>query len=153
MLTDKREMIAKARPYFLTCGKYKQAVVSVPYASKSIDMVLIDKKDRLITVEFEMSNWKRALNHAREQALGADKAYICFPAHMTIPPDLKLRAAQQGIGIFLFYPITGRVETLLNSVYGPSLTNARNKIIKGLRPSMEAKSAHVSPQCTLPAMQ
>jgi len=58
---------------------YKDIHLEVPYMSRCIDMVLIKNNDDIITIEFKLTNWKKALKQAETHKYGANKAYICMP--------------------------------------------------------------------------
>ncbi len=58
---------------------YKEIHLEVPYMSRCIDMILIKNNDDIITIEFKLTNWKKALKQAKTHKYGANKAYICMP--------------------------------------------------------------------------
>lgn len=97
-------------------NKYKEIVMEVPCLSRCIDMVLVDKNDQLISIEFKISNWRRALEQAEDHKYGVNKAYICIPRpKRAVSRELIELSQQLGIGIFLYdsftkYPFTEIVE-------------------------------------------
>lgn len=50
----------------------------VPLLGRIVDLVYI-QAGLVITVEFKMHDWRRAILQARDHLLGADYAYICMP--------------------------------------------------------------------------
>lgn len=52
--------------------------VEVPLLGRSVDLaIMLD--DEVISVEFKLKNWRRAISQAKDHRLGADYAYICMP--------------------------------------------------------------------------
>ena len=50
----------------------------VPLLGRIVDLVYI-QDGLVITVEFKMRDWRRAILQARDHLLGADYSYICMP--------------------------------------------------------------------------
>lgn len=50
----------------------------VPLLGRIVDLVYI-QEGLVITVEFKMHDWRRAILQARDHLLGADYSYICMP--------------------------------------------------------------------------
>lgn len=83
--------------------KYKEVVLEVPYLSRSIDMVIVDHEDCIISIEFKLQNWKKALEQAKDHKLGSDKAYICMPEPANgFSPQFKDELINNGIGLFVY---------------------------------------------------
>jgi hypothetical protein len=57
----------------------KYVALEVPFLSRCIDMVLVDKYDFIYTVEFKISNFNKAFEQAKDHSLGADFSFICMP--------------------------------------------------------------------------
>lgn len=77
-------------------------VLEVPYMSRCIDMVLVDKDYNLITIEFKLKNWKKAIEQAKDHRLGADKSYICLPKSKNISQKLLAESNKSGVGILMW---------------------------------------------------
>lgn len=56
--------------------------------------------DALITVEFKLRDWRRALHQARDHQVGGDFSYVCVPREPT--PALRKAARSDGIGVMRF---------------------------------------------------
>lgn len=85
-----------------TNSNIRTVILEVPYLSRCIDMVMVDTDYTIITIEFKLKNWKKALEQARDHSLGSDKPYICIPRPKRISKELILESKEKGIGI-LFY--------------------------------------------------
>lgn len=72
----------------------------VPLYNRCIDAVLI-KGEKLITIEFKIKDWKRAIRQIKTHMLAADYAYLCMP-EKDIPPELSQVLSKLGIGLWLF---------------------------------------------------
>src|SRR5690554_965307 len=83
--------------------RYKEVVLEVPYLSRSIDMVIVDQEDSIISIEFKLYNWKKALEQAKDHRLGSDKAYICMPEPANgFSQQFKDELINNGIGLFVY---------------------------------------------------
>jgi hypothetical protein len=71
-----------------------------PLLGRSIDLVFL-KDDSIISVEFKLKNWRRALEQARDHQLGADFAYICLPRTIS-SPSIYDEAESAGIGVMIY---------------------------------------------------
>lgn len=85
----------------------------VPLLGRSVDLVYVQDDD-LISVEFKVSNWRRAVEQAKDHRLGSDFAYICLPKKK-IGKELKTLLMKSGVGLFLysaqsFYPLEKVVD-------------------------------------------
>lgn len=76
--------------------------VQVPFLSRCIDMVIIDGEE-IISVEFKLHDWRKAIAQSRDHLLGVDKAYVCLPARETPSEILIENLKEHGIGLFFFY--------------------------------------------------
>jgi len=76
----------------------------VPLMGRSVDLAYIHKRS-VVTVEFKLRDWKRAILQAKDHLLGADYAYICLPAR-AISEELRRVLREVGVGL-LFYSKTG----------------------------------------------
>ena len=81
-------------------SKEYETFTEVPLYNRVIDAVLL-KGDRLITVEFKIRNWRRALGQIKTPLLAADYAYLCMPK-INVPEALKLMLSRMGVGLWLF---------------------------------------------------
>lgn len=89
-------------------AKEKRVYVEVPFLSRCIDMVIINQNE-IISIEFKIGNWKKAIKQAKDHSLGADKAYICLPPRKKISDELREELAKNGIGLYFYreteYPL------------------------------------------------
>ncbi len=76
----------------------------VPILGRSVDLAYLHGGD-VVTVEFKLNDWRRAVNQARDHLLGADYSYVCMPERRlsTVFIDALKR---EGIGL-LFYRSDG----------------------------------------------
>jgi hypothetical protein len=81
----------------------KEIILEVPYMSRCIDMIIVDNDYKLVSVEFKIKNWRKALEQARDHMLGADKSYVCIPKPpKEVSPSLISELEKHGIGLFLY---------------------------------------------------
>jgi hypothetical protein len=69
----------------------------VPMLGRFIDLAYI-KGRTIVTIEFKLNNWKRAIQQARDHKLGADFAYICMPKR-TITDRMREEVMESGVGL------------------------------------------------------
>lgn len=82
---------------------YKEIVLEVPYLSRCIDMVIVDQNNEILSIEFKLKDWRKAIEQAKDHRLGADKAYICLPKPSKEVSKLLLEEVEnQGIGLLLY---------------------------------------------------
>jgi len=74
--------------------------MEVPLYNRSIDAVLLKGKE-LITVEFKVRDWRRAVRQVRTHLLAADYSYICMP-EKKIPGEFIEILSKIGAGLWLF---------------------------------------------------
>lgn len=80
-----------------------EIVLEVPYMSRCIDMIIVDNDYKIVSVEFKLKNWRKALEQARDHMLGADKSYVCIPKPQnTVSTSLISELGKHGIGLFLY---------------------------------------------------
>jgi len=77
------------------------ACQEVPILGRSVDIAYLSEEEELITVEFKLKDWKRALRQAKDHMLAADFAYICMP-YRTVTETMKSYLQEAGVGL-LFY--------------------------------------------------
>lgn len=96
------DMVLDCKSMFEQSGHYSKIQCEVPFLSRCIDMVLLDKKNRVITIEFKLKDWRHAIEQAYDHMRGADYAYICIP--MTHPSKLLISELNKyGIGLLLYH--------------------------------------------------
>jgi hypothetical protein len=89
--------------YLRLQDQFYQVVQEVPFLSRCIDIVLLDRSDVLISIEFKVSKWRHAIEQAKNHKLGADKSYICIPKRKLT--SILIQALDQaGIGLFFYSP-------------------------------------------------
>lgn len=82
--------------------KGKHVFVQVPFLSRCIDMVILDG-DQIISIEFKLHDWRKAIIQSEDHLLGVNKAYICLPGREKISKKFKAHLDQNGIGLYFFY--------------------------------------------------
>ena len=81
----------------------KEIVLEVPYMSRCIDMIIVDNDYKLVSVEFKIKNWRKALEQAKDHMLGADKSYVCIPKPpKEVSPILIAELEKCGVGLLLY---------------------------------------------------
>ena len=85
----------------------------VAFFRRSIDLVLIDsKKDILKTIEFKLSDWKKAIKQAIDHQIIADYAYLCMPKKK-INAQMMEQLNKYGIGLYLYDSATDNLELVV----------------------------------------
>jgi hypothetical protein len=77
----------------------------VPVLGRSVDLAYV-LGGILITVEFKVHDWRRALLQVKTHLLAADYCYICMP-NRRISNDMELAMEHTGVGL-LFYTDKGK---------------------------------------------
>lgn len=72
----------------------------VPLLGRIVDLVYI-QDGTVVTVEFKIHDWRRAISQARDHLLGADYAYICMPKRKT-SERLLTELERVGVGLFFY---------------------------------------------------
>lgn len=72
----------------------------VPLLGRTIDLVYIIENS-VVTVEFKLRDWRRAISQARDHLLGADYAYICMPRRK-ITDGLRIELEKAGVGLAFY---------------------------------------------------
>mgnify|MGYP000951927133 CR=1 FL=1 len=116
------EMVLDCLEYFKKNDNYKEILLEVPYLSRCIDMVIVDKSYRMISIEFKVKNWRRAISQAADHMKGADKAYICMPE----PPrgfseEMIYQLEKYGIGLLSY---STKQDELIAEVIVPKDSNS-----------------------------
>lgn len=77
---------------------------NVPLLGRCVDLAYITGR-ALITVEFKLRDWRRAILQARDHKLAADFAYICMPRR-AVSGTMLAELTQSGVGL-AFYRESG----------------------------------------------
>lgn len=94
----------------------------VPILSRCVDLIYINDRDEIISIEVKISNWRKAVEQASEHNLVADKAYVCLPKKTRgVSEELIDLVKINGIGLFIY----DTVSKELDEVVEPSIE--RNK--------------------------
>ncbi|MCB9772653.1 MAG: hypothetical protein H6754_08920 [Candidatus Omnitrophica bacterium] len=72
----------------------------VPLLGRCVDLVFIKRKS-LTSIEFKLTNWRRALSQAKDHRLGVDFAYVCMPER-EVTKEMKFEFKQAGVGLFFY---------------------------------------------------
>lgn len=107
MLTE-YELVQKVKPFF---NKEYEVYEEVKIFTRSIDVVL--KKDDVITsVEFKLSNWKKAFEQILDYQLVTDYSYLCIPKKNLRKSTLDI-LKERGIGLLAYDNQNGLLEELI----------------------------------------
>jgi len=72
----------------------------VSLLGRCIDLAFVQQK-RLITVEFKLRDWRKALSQAVDHLLGADHAYVCMPKRK-VSDTMREEFCRVGVGLFFY---------------------------------------------------
>lgn len=75
--------------------------VEVPFYYKSIDLVYFDPRERIIALEFKISNWRKAIRQAEECSYGADEVYVCLPEQL-FNENIEHEIKKSNCGLIIF---------------------------------------------------
>jgi ribosomal protein L39E len=81
-------------------SKEYETFTEVPLYNRVIDAVLL-KDNRLVTVEFKIRDWRRALGQIKTHLLAADYAYLCMPK-IKVSEAMMPLLSRMGVGLWLF---------------------------------------------------
>lgn len=95
------EMVKIGYEYLSKRPDFRIVKQEVPFLSRCIDIVVLNDKNELISIEFKVSKWRHAIEQAVNHKLGADKAYICLPQR-NITETLRNAVEDAGIGLLLY---------------------------------------------------
>lgn len=116
---------------------FREIVLEVPYMSRCIDMILVENDYKIVSIEFKIKNWRKALEQAKDHNLGADKSYVCIPkTQKEVSQKLTKELKKHGIGLFLYncskdYPFEEIVSPeLCDYKWEPWVTSLKNLINK-----------------------
>ena len=75
------------------------------------------KKDKVLSVELKLNNWKKAIKQAKNYQLGSDFVYICFPQQKihNILRKAELTLIKYGIGLLSINEKTSKVNVILKA--------------------------------------
>ena len=93
------ELEQAATPFLYS--KFNICAWQVPLYNRLIDFVAIVKSGNLISIEFKLKDWKRALIQAKTNSNAFDFVYICVPGGNYLE-KLKIHAQFKGIGVFIY---------------------------------------------------
>jgi len=96
------DMVNDAYKKLKSSGIYKHIILEVPFMSRSIDMILVDNYDRIISIEFKLHDWRKAIVQAQDHVLGADESYICIPKRNTESTRMMEMLKDTGIGLMYY---------------------------------------------------
>lgn len=107
MLTE-YELVQKVKPFF---SKEYEVYEEVKIFTRSIDVVL--KKDDVITsIEFKLSDWKKAFEQILDYQLVTDYSYLCIPKKNLRKSTLDI-LKERGIGLLAYDNQKGLLEELI----------------------------------------
>jgi len=72
----------------------------VPLLGRCVDLVY-SKDNSVISLEFKLHDWRRAIIQARDHLLGVDRAYVCMPRR-AVPQVMRTELERAGVGLMHF---------------------------------------------------
>jgi hypothetical protein len=81
-------------------AKGVKACQELPLLGRCVDLAYIDEMG-LITFEFKIKDWKRAIRQARDHQLGANFSYICL-LERNVTPRLIEELTKTGVGLAFY---------------------------------------------------
>ena len=84
----------------------------VPFMSRCMDVLALDKDNQLISIEFKVTKWRHALKQASQHMLASDKAYICIPRRKETP-ILMNALREAGVGLMLYDSESHEIKAVL----------------------------------------
>lgn len=72
----------------------------VPILGRCVDLVYV-VGDQVMTVEFKLHAWRRAIEQARDHRLAADRAYVCMPRRK-VSDEFRAELCDAGVGLFFY---------------------------------------------------
>lgn len=97
LVADSLRRILRRRSVTVCCN--------VPLLGRCVDLAYIAGR-ALVSVEFKLRDWRRAVLQARDHRLGADFAYICMPER-SVSDAMMGELRRSGVGL-MFYRENGR---------------------------------------------
>lgn len=113
------EMVNKAVEYFENQGFL--VTTEVPFLHRSIDLVY-KYENKLVSIEFKLSDWKRAIEQAKSHLYGSNEVYICIPKPKRgLSPMLKKEIKNSSIGLMFFDEEQEFIEKIFEATQSPKL--------------------------------
>lgn len=110
--------------------------VEVPFYNRSIDLVYYDEQGNINAVEFKLHNWKKAINQARDCAIGAHFIYICIP-EKNYTPKIIDEIEKADCGLIIFDPKKKETKVIKKGISKNFWNGANNLLKKGFEYSVE----------------
>lgn len=110
-----------------------EASCHVPLLGRCVDLVFVRRRV-VTTLEFKLTDWRRAIHQARDHRLGADYAYVCMPTR-AVADDMREELAEAGVGL-AFYCEEGDwpFETVVKAPRSSETwQHARDAVVKYVR--------------------
>jgi hypothetical protein len=117
--TPELDMVMDCYTFFKNVIDFEHVVLEVPFLSRCIDMVLINRNGVIFTIEFKVGNIRQAIKQVRDHSLGADYAFICMPEKKKI--DMELLKSEN-IGLFSYNP---SITNIVRTAYYPNINKNR----------------------------
>lgn len=115
------EMVVNSVNYLISNNYCTNIKYEVPFLSRCIDVVYIDKNDQIVSIEFKVKNWHHAIEQAKNHKLGADKSYICIPKR-TVSDKMLNELEKANLGLYMY---DSESNNVIEEIPAPSsVTNA-----------------------------
>ncbi len=108
MVILEKDLIGSVKPKL--ANQY-EVFEEVGFLNRSIDMVLLDNSI-LITVEFKIKDWRKAISQIEAHLIVADYSYLCMPKR-DFSENMSFLLKKKGIGLWLYdYETDELIETI-----------------------------------------
>ncbi|MEG9429966.1 MAG: hypothetical protein VZQ61_03470 [Christensenellaceae bacterium] len=94
-------MKEKVLQYLLTNKDYLLVGEEIPFLSRCIDIVVLNKNEEIISIELKIKDWKHAIKQAANHKLGSDYAYICLPKRK-LTEVLEKSICEAKVGLMMY---------------------------------------------------
>lgn len=99
-----QEIVKKVYIKIKNHDNVQNVFIEIPFLSKCIDMVILQDSE-IISIEFKLKDWRRAIHQAENHLFAVDKSYICLPHRFSksrIFNKIKEDVKKKGVGLLFF---------------------------------------------------
>jgi hypothetical protein len=76
--------------------------VELPYQTRFMDLVYINRNGEVVFVVFELHDWRKGIQKAKSFLTTVDYAYLCIPKSDNPNNDMLSSLRKEGLGLFFF---------------------------------------------------
>lgn len=114
----------------------KKVFLEIPFMSRIIDLVLLENES-IVTIEFKIHNWRRAINQMLEHRIASDFCNLCMPKDgVTISKlnMIKNELSIYGFGFYLWDDKEKNLATVFKGEKNQTICEiASNKLFENIR--------------------